>query len=99
MHDMRAGTCAVCLHPEVIRASAVEFSGKFHREVPLAVTHEPNRSFFGPHPVDQPIGPLEMLVCRKCGFVQWFAANPAGIPIGEKYKTSLVTAATQGSYR
>jgi hypothetical protein len=90
MRDMRLGTCALCNHSEVIDAPAVEYTEG--QAVRLAVTHAPDSlDFLEPRdPVDYPIGLLRMLVCRACGFVQWFASRPDRIPIDEAYGTRLV---------
>ena len=40
--------------------------------------------------IDRPRGLLRMLVCRKCGFVQWFASRPEKIPVGEAYETKVI---------
>lgn len=91
MHDMRDGTCAICQHPEVIDAPAVEYSSE-DDPVRLAVTHAPESLGFlpGKKPIERPFGVLRMLVCRSCGFVQWFASNPQKIPISEGHSTKLI---------
>jgi hypothetical protein len=32
-------------------------------------------------------GTLEMYVCRRCGFVEWYCADPERVPIGPAYMT------------
>jgi hypothetical protein len=90
MLDMRKGVCALCNHPEVIDAPAHEYTGE--EPVRLAVTHAPdNLDFLHPtSSMDQPMGVLRILVCRKCGFVQWFASRPHKIPIDEAHGTKLL---------
>jgi hypothetical protein len=92
MHDMRKGTCAVCQHPEVIDAPAFEYSDDANA-TRLAVTHSPDdlEFFSAKSSLDRPFGVLRMLVCRSCGFVQWFASRPDRIPIDEAHGTKLIT--------
>lgn len=91
MLDMREGKCAVCQHPEVIDAPALEYLDE-DNPIRLAVTHAPDSlDFLQPRSVvERPFGVLRMLVCRACGFVQWFAGRPERIPIGEAFGTKLV---------
>jgi hypothetical protein len=93
MLDMRQGTCAVCNHPEVIDAPAFDFLDD-SSPTPLAVTHAPDSlNFLQPRSaVERPYGVLRMLVCRSCGFVQWFASRPERIPVNEAHGTKLVVA-------
>ena len=95
MLDMRHGTCAVCGHTEIIDAPAREFLDK-NETVRIAVTRVPESlDFLDPRDaVERPIGLLRMLVCRACGYLQWFASRPERIPIGEAYETKLVVPRT-----
>ncbi len=92
MVDMRSGVCAVCNHPEVIDAPALDYLDE-DNPTPVAVTHAPgSMNFLQPTSgVSRPYGVLRMLVCRSCGFVQWFASKPHRIPISENYNTTLIT--------
>jgi len=38
----------------------------------------------------QPQGVLEAWVCRRCGFVDWYAQSPEHIPIGALFGTRVV---------
>lgn len=91
MLDMRNGICAVCNHPEVLDAPAFEYTDD-ENPIRLAVTHAPDSlDFLGSKkPVDRPYGVLRMLVCRSCGFVQWFAARPERIPVDDAHGTKVV---------
>ncbi len=91
MLDMRSGICALCQHPEVIDAPAVEYSSA-EDPVRMAVTHAPESlDFFNAkRSIERPFGVLRMLVCRSCGFVQWFASNPSRIPVSEAHGTTLI---------
>jgi hypothetical protein len=90
MLDMRNGTCALCKHTEIIDAPAIEYTGG--EPVRLSVTHAPESLDFleTRSSVDRPIGLLRILVCRSCGYVQWFASRPERIPIDETYGTKLI---------
>lgn len=94
MHDMRNGICALCNHPEVIDAPAIEYTGE-GESVRLAVAHVPAPLEFIPSSTrtvdDRPYGLLRVLVCRSCGFVQWFASKPRNIPIDQSSDTKLIT--------
>lgn len=91
MLDMRLGTCAVCNHPEVIDAPALDYLDE-DNPTRSAVTHAPDSmNFLQPRsPLDRPRGVLRMLVCRSCGFVQWFASRPEKIPIDDAHGTKLI---------
>ena len=103
--------CARCGHAQVIRALVRELTatgGDVAREVvtPMGDTYEPalDRAFFsdkvkGSAGVEQkrPLGLLEMHVCRKCGFTEWYCRDPLKVPIGPEYGTELVDASDTGS--
>jgi hypothetical protein len=95
MQDMRQGFCPLCGHNEVIEASATDFVGDAGPTRPMSVTHE-----IGWGGVKH-IGVFDTYVCRRCGFTQWFARNPDGIPIGEGHATRLIqgTRTESGPYR
>jgi hypothetical protein len=40
----------------------------------------------------RPLGILELYVCLKCGFSEWYARNPASIPVGPEFGTEKVVA-------
>lgn len=44
-------------------------------------------------------GALEMLICRACGLVSWYALAPEQIPIGPEWVTELHDVVTDGPYR
>jgi hypothetical protein len=85
MEDMRNGICAMCGHHEVLVAAAHDYYDS-STVTPIAVTRVAPKLVGRP----QVMGALAMYVCRKCGFTQWFAADPAAIPIGEEHGTALV---------
>jgi hypothetical protein len=90
MLDMRKGVCALCHHDQVIDAPALEYSDE--SPIRLAVTHAPDSlEFFDTkQSIDRPLGLLRILVCRACGYVQWFASRPEKIPVDEAHGTRLV---------
>lgn len=105
--------CQRCNHPELIRALAREIATQVsdwstNRVVPMAVTIQPvaKHTFFsgkrdGVDDVDptQVMGILEMYICRKCGFTEWYCRDPKNVPIGEEYGTELVTVEADKPYR
>ena len=96
MKDMRQGVCSICGHNEIIQAAPVEWASGFATHV-LSVTHETGR--LGVNPT-KPLGIMNIWVCRRCGFVQWFAFEPQKIPIGEEHSTRLVRGSeAEGPYR
>jgi hypothetical protein len=92
MLDMRKGVCALCGHGEIIDAPAREFTDDDGEPVQLAVAHAPEKiDFMGTkRSADRPFGRLRMLVCRSCGFVQWFASKPEKIPVNDTLGTKLI---------
>jgi len=92
MNDMREGNCALCDHDEVVASRLTEFSGDRDLNArPLAITHAVKKSsWFGDRPdPDRGIGILTAYMCRRCGFVQMFASQPASVPIDDG-ETELV---------
>ena len=96
--DMRAGVCPICEHHEIIERLATEHTGKTSWEVGMAVAHGEKDSWLD-HPLNHPFGRLVLYVCRSCGHVQWFALDPAKIPIGESTGTRLVSGPEKPLYR
>ena len=60
-------------------------------ETAMAVTYEVSDVVYGRDPA-KGRGDLAMYVCRKCGYVQWFAQNPGRIPIDKLCRTRLIKA-------
>ena len=96
--DIRAGVCPICEHHEIIERFATEFTGKTSFEVGLAVAHGEKDGLLD-HTLNHPYGRLVLYVCRSCGYVQWFATEPAKIPIGPETGTRLITGPQKGTYR
>jgi len=92
MLDMRKGVCAVCSHTEIIDAPALDYLDE-DNPTPVAVTHaHDSMNFLQPAgALARPYGVLRMLVCRSCGFVQWFASKPHRIPLEDGHGTKLIT--------
>ena len=96
MVDIRRGACPLCSHNRIIQAAPVDFSGAL--AVTPAVTHETSR--WAGVRADRPIGLLNIFVCQRCGFTQWFAYTPEAIPIGDEYGTRLIVGPEpSGPYR
>jgi hypothetical protein len=102
--------CGRCDGRELIRAIARELSVRragegFNeaRHAPMSVTYEiirKDRWLFAGKSVDDASphggrGLLEMYVCRACGFVEWYCANPAYVPIGPEYMTEMIVYPSQ----
>jgi hypothetical protein len=86
MIDMREGNCALCGHDEVVLSRPNEFWGENGEHAqPMAVAHGSTKRFLIGAQTDKekPFGQLTVCVCRRCGFVQWFASDPARIPIDD----------------
>jgi predicted RNA-binding Zn-ribbon protein involved in translation (DUF1610 family) len=94
--------CARCGHGELVRALVRELTihpgseSNIPMVAPLAVSYAPrlNTALFGGKvkgalgPDEQkPFGILELYVCTRCGFSEWYARDPASIPIGPQYGT------------
>jgi len=106
--------CARCGHPELIRALAreltIESGGEYNwqQTTPMAATYEPvvawslwngrPRGVSGTEPA-KPFGILEMYVCARCGFTEWYCRDPKRIPIGPEYGTERVSSDTGEPYR
>jgi hypothetical protein len=88
MTDMRQGLCPLCSNREVIRSLPVEFTDD-KEHVRMAVTHG---QYLGERSAAKPFGSLSLYVCGKCGYAQWFADEPAMIPVGPAYGTESIKA-------
>lgn len=97
MKDMRQGVCPLCSHNEIIQAAPVEWIYGIGANV-LAAAHETNR-WVGLDPT-KPLGIMNIWICRRCGFVQWFAFEPEKIPIDQEHSTRLIKGSEpEGPYR
>jgi hypothetical protein len=95
MLDMRHGKCALCGCEEIIEAPARDSYGpsaEFFKPMSVAVEPEGVLTLTP----QKRIAPITMYVCRKCGFVQWFAADPKKIPIDDDHATRLVERYDEG---
>lgn len=97
MDDIRRGLCPLCRHNEIIESIAADF-GEQNTEKAQAVTYDPRWLLPGRNP-EYPHGQLKLYVCRRCGFVQWFADDPDSIPIDEEHKTRLIKGRDPALYR
>ena len=93
--------CGQCNGMEFVRAIPRELA---RRTSPMAVTYQHEYQtvpIAGPLAVDprKPYGFLEMFICRKCGFVEWYCANPEHIPIGPQFMTEIVDYGSDSPYR
>ena len=88
LRDLRQGRCPLCDHREVLESQVAEF-GDQSVEHPMCVTYDKRWIQEGRNP-RHGHGRLQLCVCRKCGYTQWFADNPALIPVGSEYRTRII---------
>jgi hypothetical protein len=98
--------CGKCNGMKFIRAIPRELGMKIDEvAAPMAVTyqHEVEKGWMvdAPMPIDprKSLGQLEMYICRKCGFVEWYCADPEQIPIGPAYMTEAIDDGSPTPYR
>jgi hypothetical protein len=94
--DIRQGTCPQCGHDEIIEARQHEFTGEGSATYPMCVTYDERWVFPGQNP-SYGHGQLYLYVCRRCGFCQWYAKNPEGIPVSEGHRTRLIKGGQSGA--
>ncbi len=87
MDDIRKGRCPLCRHPEVIASQPVDEVGG--ASAPMALQKDRSRFTGLPKAVH---GALVTYTCRSCGYTQWFASQPAEVPIGAEHGTRLIVA-------
>jgi len=104
--------CVKCNGMELIRAVPREVSPRVDGTVgqvvsPMGVTFggqvvnadgEEHERFVAADPYGI-YGMLEMYICRKCGFVEWYCSDPDSIPIRPAFMTELVKLGGDGAYR
>ena len=88
MRDIRKGICPLCEHNEILESIPALF-GDQHKEVAFAVTYDSRWVQNGRNP-NHPHGKVRVYVCRQCGYLQWFADEPATIPVGDEHKTRII---------
>jgi hypothetical protein len=88
--NINAAANAECLLPLVTTfALRPEHTGFFNPKTIPSSLPDTRRGF----------GPLEAYVCRRCGFVEWYAQSPEEIPISAAVGTELVEIPTPKGYR
>ncbi len=87
---MRSGKCIKCGCEKIIASHPPEY-GHNDYEKKMAVTAD-QRWILPGRNCRQPRGELICLVCRQCGYAEWYALEPGTIPIGEEYQTSWLKA-------
>ncbi len=75
--------------PQVTSPMAVTFGAQESGWLGMQITSDTRRTF----------GLLEMYVCRRCGYVEWYCSDPQNIPVGPQFMTDLVEQADGGPYR
>lgn len=109
-----AQPCARCNHPVLVRALVRELTVEPYRDdtkpqtVPMGATYAPSvhTSFWSGQPTgtagaepQRAYGILEMYVCRRCGFTEWYCRDPQNIPIGEEFGTEEIDTTPRAPYR
>lgn len=90
VRDMRTGICAICGHKEVLCAEAIEFGARGKSRT-KGVAYEGKDGMMGFQPdMNKALGALRSYTCRSCGYTQWFADNPAGVPADENMRTTII---------
>ncbi len=90
MPDIREGSCPQCRHNEIIQSAPVTFTEAGPKPLLASAGVDPSR----------PPGALNIFICRRCGFAQWFAFAPAEIPVGPEFGTRLIHGSVDsGPYR
>ena len=85
MEDIRQGLCPICRHNRVIEARP---SVKGDQGLaPVAAAFPQGTGVFDGL---KEHGVLFAYICQRCGFTQWFAANPGEIPIFAWLGTRLI---------
>jgi hypothetical protein len=96
--------CQRCNHTVLVRCQVRERAARGDEPMseylaPLAVTfrRQQRTSFWSGRTkvrdipdLASPAGMLEAFVCRRCGFVDWYAQSPEDIPIGVEFGTELI---------
>jgi hypothetical protein len=108
MEDIRKGACPLCKHNEIVEAEALEF-GDFNVASPKGVAYAVTRpqemlgmtvAKGGAPSLPDVFGALVSYTCRRCGYTQWFAKDPAQIPIHPGNRTRLIKGqSSDGPYR
>lgn len=98
MNDIRKGSCPLCDHTEILEARPVDSAGgHFVRDDKSAGAR--GWVISGPNP-NHHYGSLTAYICRRCGYLQWFAADPAAIPVSDYYQTRIIEGPEQdGPFR
>lgn len=69
-----------------------------HRKTETHV-FSPDTTVVEPAQTSEGLGMLEMYICKRCGFVEWFCLDPAQIPIGPQFMTEEVDSESEQPYR
>lgn len=83
MHDIRNGTCPLCQHGQVLESWPADWNGGSANRIAAA-----NSISTWGRVTDH--GPMAAYICLRCGYTQWFTANPAEIPVGPEFGTRIL---------
>jgi predicted nucleic-acid-binding Zn-ribbon protein len=95
-----SGHCPKCDGSEVLLVDTVPDTGEFAGEIRSlhVATVSAGTSFFGQERQGR-AGKLEAAVCRGCGFVEFYAAEPGAIPIDGKLVRLMTPPPKTGPHR
>ncbi len=104
-----ARPCRACNGGDFVRVIPREFTQRgqnTHLIAPMTATLAPHfvkallfDNYPGSPDIGQGLGLLEMVVCRGCGYVEWFCLDPENIPVGPQYMTERITLEGTTPYR
>ena len=78
--------CPKCECTEILEIAEVPDKGEFEQEVRKlnVATISKGRSLFGSDR-KRAVGDLRAVVCRRCGYTEFYTRNPQSIPVDGKY--------------
>jgi len=89
--------------PRELTAFGSERVNEVASPMPVTYQHEVKPGFFGTHAVTidsrKAYGYLELYICRKCGFIEWYCSDPSTIPLGPAYMTEAIDYESTEPYR
>jgi hypothetical protein len=96
--------CQRCHHDKLIRAlprELTQLQSGAAATGPMFATYEIQTTAGGTYPIHarSGFGVLEIYVCKRCGFVEWYCNDPESIPIGPAYMTEEIDLGGEGPYR
>jgi hypothetical protein len=90
--------------PRELTATGNDYVAEVASPMPITYQHQIRTGLFGGKQavsIDsrKAYGYLEMYICRKCAFVEWYCSDPETIPLGPAYMTEAIDYAPTEPYR